>query len=68
MYTLYVGRYKRYMRFETVDELRVEVSSYFTRSEQNIVDKLCTFDPSKRDADGLVVNKYQDFLTDCYVG
>jgi hypothetical protein len=63
MYTLLIRRYGRYMSFDTIEELKNEVSGYFTKSEKAIVEKLTTFNSF---VDGMAKNDYQDFTTICY--
>ena len=65
MYTLTVSRYSRYLSFNTLEELREELESYFSAKEKNIVEILLDFSktPVK---DGYKTNKYQDFTVCCY--
>lgn len=67
MYTLTIRRYGRYLSFETLKELKEELSRYFTPREINsgIVNRLTDFThtPLK---DGYRKNNYQDFQVCCY--
>ena len=61
-YSLYIGRYRRNLNFDTLEELKEEVERYFSKSEKPIVDRLTTFDERKRDAFGMTENHYRDFV------
>ena len=69
MYSMTIKRYNRYQNFETLEELREELSSYLTKSEiaSGLLDKLTDFNPARKNADGLVVNNWRDIRTDCFV-
>ena len=65
MYTLTINKYGRYLSFDTFDELKEELFSYFSASEKNIVEKLLDFSNTPI-VDGYKENKYQDFTVCCY--
>ena len=62
MYSLFIRRYRRHMNFDSIVDLKDELSSYFTQREiqSGIVDRLVNFNttPIK---DGYCKNSYQDF-------
>ena len=66
MYTLYISRYGRHLTFDTIEELREELGTYFTPSEKKsgIVDRLTTFNAA-RCKDGYIKNDYRD-MSVCY--
>lgn len=68
-YTLTISRYGRHIRFDTLEELREELSRYFTPREiaSGFVDRLSTFrKPTARDEEnGYIKNSYRDFDV-CY--
>lgn len=66
MYSLLIRRYNTSERFDTLEELKKEVSRHFTRSEGHIVEKLTTFPLSMFDKNGLCIKNYQDYSTTCY--
>ena len=69
MYSLLIrGSRKIYMSFDTLDELTEEVRRRLTPSEikSGVLSRLTTFDSCRKDADGRVVNHYQNIETDCY--
>jgi len=67
-YTLYIHRYRRHLSFDKVEDLREELSGYFTKSEiaSGLVDRLTDFS-HKRPRDGIITNSYQDIEVSCYV-
>ena len=62
MYSLTIKRYNRYLSFDSITDLKEELSRYFTPREiqSGIVDRLTNFNntPLK---DGYCKNDYQDF-------
>ena len=64
-YSLLIQRYGRYMTFDSVEELRDEVRSYFTKKEQasGIVERLTTFN---RFTNGMAENKYQNMTVSAF--
>lgn len=63
-YALHIRRYDRYQTFDTLEQLKEEVSTYFTKSEGRIVDRLCDFTHTPF-VDDVATNSYQDFSTSC---
>lgn len=61
-YSLFIRRYGRNMNFTTLEELREELSEYFTESEKRggIVDRLTTFGPVTAENDFTAENHYRD--------
>ena len=70
MYSLTIKRYDRHLNFDTVEELREELSLYLSPLEKKsgLLDRLTTFDPRCCDEYGYVVKNWKDFRTECYVG
>ena len=62
------GGRSSYQSFDTQEELVEEVRQHLTPSEiqAGILARLTTFNPRRKDADGRVVNSYQNIETDCY--
>lgn len=62
VYSLYIRRYKRSKDFKSLSELREEVASYFSNSEQiSVVETLTTFHNAQFNSEGIAHNSYQDF-------
>lgn len=62
-YSLYIRRYGRHQNFQTLEDLKEEVSRYFTVREQGIVKMLCTFRGEPDPETHAFRNCYQDFET-----
>lgn len=65
MYTLTINRYGRYLSFDTLDELKEELSGYFSTKEKDLVNKLLDFSKTPT-IDGYKKNIYQDYTVCCY--
>ena len=65
MFTLTIQRYGRYLSFDTIEELREELSGYFSPKEKSIVDKLTDFSNTPT-IDGYKTNSYQDYTVCSY--
>lgn len=63
-YSLLIRRYGRHLNFDTLEELKSEVRTYFTKSEQGIAQQLCDFSKAKF-VDDMAENKYRDFSVSC---
>ena len=62
VYSLYIRRYKRSKDFKSLSELREEVASYFSNSEQiSVVETLTTIHKAQFNSEGIAHNSYQDF-------
>lgn len=66
-YTLSIRRYNTYQSFTSLEELKQEVSRYFLRREQYIVDRLTDFRNAKFNECGYAKNNYQDFEVCAYL-
>lgn len=57
-----------YRSFDNPEDLTEELRQHLTPSEvkNGVLNRLTNFDPSRKDADGRVVNHYQRIETDCY--
>ena len=66
-YTLSIRRYNTYQSFTSLEELKQEVSRYFLRREQYIVDRLTDFSNAKFNEYGYAKNNYQDFEVCAYL-
>lgn len=67
-YNLTISRYGRYLSFDTLEELKEELSLYFSpkEKESGIIEKLTNFD-SVKEQDGFKQINYQDFTICCYM-
>lgn len=52
---------KRYISFDSLEDLKEEVGKYFTKSEAHLVDRLTQFPESGYDQYGTQVNSCREF-------
>lgn len=67
MFTLTIKRYGRYLSFDTLEELKEELSLYFSPKEKanGIIEKLTNFNNVSK-KDGYKEISYQDYTVCCY--
>lgn len=61
----FTGRFS--YTFDTLDDLKAEVSRYFTKKEKSIVDQLCFFPRCNFDEYGMAENTYQSYYVIAYL-
>ena len=66
-YSLFVRRYNTRQSFDSLEELKHEVSRYFLAREKYIVDRLTDFRYAKFNEYGYAKNSYQDFEVYAYL-
>ena len=68
MYSLTIRRYGRYLNFDTLEELKEELSLYFSPKEKSngIIEKLTNFD-NIQEKDGYKEISYQDYIICMYL-
>lgn len=71
-YALYIGRYRRNINFDTLEDLVAELKEYFTQSEikSGVVERLTKFAMKTISENGFAYkygeNNYQDMKITCY--